>query len=196
MGKAKQPVNIEGLEFDALIKESLTYEANIPEYPVEDGFMVQDAIMIKPLVLEMTLFLTNTPVTWANKFKNEVYRLERVLKSLEELYFSRRLCTIITTENTYQNMAISKMTITKSSKLGYAREIPIVFKKVRQTTFSSLSLSDTYLRAGITGVNSGNAVLKTSLLSMEEQGMIVPQEVISKRAGAVFYNLSLKTELF
>ena len=35
MARAKQPVSINGIEFDALIDESRTLEATVPEYSVE-----------------------------------------------------------------------------------------------------------------------------------------------------------------
>ena len=42
MGKAKQPVSINGVEFDALIESEEGYEAQVPEYPTEKGFSVSD----------------------------------------------------------------------------------------------------------------------------------------------------------
>jgi hypothetical protein len=64
MARATQPVTVDGIEFDALIDESKTYEADVSTYPVEKGFEVSDTIILKPLTLSMTLYLTNTPVTW------------------------------------------------------------------------------------------------------------------------------------
>lgn len=61
MARAKQPVSINGIEFDALIDESRTLEATVPEYSVESGFSVSDAIILSPEKLDMTLFVTNTP---------------------------------------------------------------------------------------------------------------------------------------
>ena len=68
MAKAKQPVSVDGIEFDALITESASYEAEVPEYPIETGFMVNDTIILRPVLLDMTLFLTDTPVTWKARF--------------------------------------------------------------------------------------------------------------------------------
>ena len=48
MGKAKQPVSINGVEFDALIESEEGYEAQIPEYPTEKGLSVSDNITLKP----------------------------------------------------------------------------------------------------------------------------------------------------
>jgi hypothetical protein len=45
MARAKRPVTIAGIEFDALISEEHGYEATVPEYAVESGFSVSDAII-------------------------------------------------------------------------------------------------------------------------------------------------------
>ena len=45
MAKAKQPVSIEGIEFDALLDEERVLTAESPDYPVEDGFSVNDTII-------------------------------------------------------------------------------------------------------------------------------------------------------
>lgn len=88
MARAKQPVSINGIEFDALIDESRTLEATVPEYSVESGFSVSDAIILSPEKLDMTLFVTNTPVTWYNRHGGSQNRVDSVVKQLEELYYA------------------------------------------------------------------------------------------------------------
>ena len=63
MARAKQPVSVNGIEFDALISQTDTLEATVPEYTVEDGFVVSDAIILNPEKLDMVLYITDTPVT-------------------------------------------------------------------------------------------------------------------------------------
>ena len=77
MAKATQPVSINGLEFDALISESRTLEATVPEYSVETGFSVSDSIILSPEKMEMTLFVTNTPVTWYRRH-GAMSKLDRI----------------------------------------------------------------------------------------------------------------------
>ena len=59
-----KPVSVAGIEFDALIDEQKTLSATIPVYPVEEGFPVSDTIILEPISISMTLYVTNTPVTW------------------------------------------------------------------------------------------------------------------------------------
>ncbi len=155
MAKAKQPVSINDLEFDALISESKSYEATVPEYSVEEGFSVSDAIILSPEKLEMVLFVTDTPVTWRQHAAQG--RTERVCKQLEELYFKGEPVTVVTSDATYTMMAIESMTISKSLETGYSREIPINLKHIRTTTAKTTTIPASYGRSGATGASAGTA---------------------------------------
>lgn len=157
MARAKQPVSINGIEFDALIDESRTLEATVPEYSVESGFSVSDAIILSPEKLDMTLFATNTPVTWYNRHGGSQNRVDSVVKQLEELYYAGEPVTIVTSDATYSNMAIESITFSKSTEVGYAREIPISFKKIRVTSAKTTTIPDSYGKSGATGASAGTA---------------------------------------
>lgn len=99
MARAKRPVTIAGIEFDALISEEHGYEATVPEYAVESGFSVSDAIIHGAETLNMVLYVTDTPVTWRNHSGRG--RVEQVTKRLEELYYAAEPVTIVTSDATY-----------------------------------------------------------------------------------------------
>ena len=161
MGKATQPVSINGLEFDALIDESRTLEATVPEYSVESGFSVSDSVILNPEKLSMTLFVTNTPVTWYRRHGASPTRVDNVVKQLEELYFAKEPVTIVTSDATYTSMAIESITISKSLEIGYARQIPISFKKIRVTTAKTTTIPDSYGKSGATAASAGTASTST-----------------------------------
>ena len=161
MGKATQPVSINGLEFDALIDESRTLEATVPEYSVESGFSVSDSVILSPEKLSMTLFITNTPVTWYRRHGASPTRVDSVVKQLEELYFAKEPVTIITSDATYTSMAIESVTISKGLETGYARQIPISFKKIRVTTAKTTTIPDSYGKSGKTAASAGTASTST-----------------------------------
>ena len=161
MGKATQPVSINALEFDALIDESRTLEATVPEYSVESGFSVSDSVILNPEKLSMTLFVTNTPVTWYRRHGASPTRVDNVVKQLEELYFAKEPVTIVTSDATYTSMAIESITISKSLEIGYARQIPISFKKIRVTTAKTTTIPDSYGKSGATAASAGTASTST-----------------------------------
>ena len=59
MAKKLTPVTVWGIEFDALIDETKTMTATIPAYPVEDGFPVSDTIILDPISVSLTLYISH-----------------------------------------------------------------------------------------------------------------------------------------
>lgn len=159
MPKARRPVTISSggrsAVFDALMKSTDGYSSTVPSYPTEPGFQVSDSIIIESPTLSMTLYLAKNPVTWRNS--NGRNRVEHHAAMLENLYFAKSVCTVITTEKTYTNMAIESMSITKSEELGYDKQVDISFKKIIVTSSKLVSIPDYYGKSGATGASNGSA---------------------------------------
>lgn len=162
MANAKRPVSINGLEFDALISEDRTLSSTVPEYPVENGYSVSDAIILSPELLSMTLFVTNTPVTWRNRHGISSARVQNVVKRLEQMYYNRTPVVIITTEKIYYNMAIENIGLSKNIETGPSREIPISFKKINVTSAKTTTIPDSYGKSGASGASAGTANTSTA----------------------------------
>jgi len=129
----------------------------VPEYPTEEGFSVSDNISLKPESISMTLYVTNTPVTWRNRHGSGPGRVESVVKQLEELYYARKVITVVTSDKVYENMALTSMSISKSADVGYAREIPVTLKKIIVTQSKTVSIPASYGKSGATGASAGTA---------------------------------------
>ena len=163
-----QPVSVWGIEFDALIEETKSMSSNIPEYPVEDGFSVSDTIINEPIQVSMTLFLSNTPVTWLYRHGSSNGRVQRICKMIEQQWFQKNLTKIVTADTTYTNMGITSISIKKSKDLGYSREIAITAKKVRVTELQTVSVPDYILKSGSSMADAGKAT--TSKISAKASG--------------------------
>lgn len=195
MGRAMRPVSVAGIEFDALISENRSLSADTPEYPIETGFVVSDSVILKPQVLSMTLFLTDTPISWRRRLGSGQGRIQHVIDRLEEAYFKRELVTVVTSDKTYTNMAITGITIAKSAEMGYAIEIPITFKEVRVTKSATTTIPSAYGKSGTTGSNAGTAGIKTgstpaSAAKSKTGGSSGGGSGASGKAGSVLYGLA------
>ena len=186
MAKAKRPVSINGLEFDALISEERSLEATVPEYSVESGFVVSDAVILSPEKLSMTLFVTNTPVTWYKRHGSSTSRVKKVIARLEEMYYNSELVTIITSDKTYTNMAIETIAINKNIETGYSREIPISFKKIRVTNAKTTTIPARYGKSGTTKASAGSA--STSTGSSKSNGSSTSSKNKQKSKGSILWN--------
>ena len=152
----KQPVNINGIEFDALLNEEYAMEASSPEYIVESGYTIGDSIILISENLSMTLFVSDKPVTFKSRFGGGG-RVDSVVKSLKELYYAKELVSVTTPDAHYDNMAIESLTISRTNEYGYAREIPIRLKHIRITKSQTTTIPASYLKSGATGAAAGTA---------------------------------------
>lgn len=157
-----KPVTIAGIEFDALIDESKTLAATIPTYPVEEGFPVSDTIILEPLSVQMTLYVSATPVTWLYRHGSNAGRVQAICDSIENLWLNKELVKIVTTDAIYTNMGITSIGIKKSREIGYAREISLSAQKVRVTARKVGSVPAYDLKGGATGASAGTAATSTS----------------------------------
>jgi hypothetical protein len=190
MAKAKKPVSINGGEFDALLDEERALEADAPGYPVEDGFSVSDTIILRPQTLSMTLFVTDTPVTWSNKHGGQGWT-ESVIQRLEGLYFDKKPVEIVTSDKTYKNMAIQSISISKSTDAGYARQIVISFKEIRITSSKTTTIPDSYGKSGQSGANAGAASINNGSTPPGSSS----SESAGQSRGSIAYNLAQNSGL-
>ena len=186
MARAKQPVSVDDIEFDALIDSEEGYEADVPEYPTEKGFSVSDTIVLKADTLNMTLYVTDTPVTWRERTGSGPGKTEGVVRRLKDLYFAKKILEVTTTDCVYSNMVITSMNIKKSVEVGYAREIPIAFKKIEVTETATAEIPTSYGKSGKTGKASTTAA--SSAGSGSSGGSSASGSSSSSSRGSVLYN--------
>ena len=190
MARAKQPVSVDDIEFDALIDSEEGYEADVPEYPTEKGFSVSDTIVLKADTLNMTLYVTDTPVTWRERTGSGPGKTEGVVRRLKDLYFAKKILEVTTTDCVYSNMVITSMNIKKSVEVGYAREIPIAFKKIEMTETATAEIPASYGKSGKTAKAAGkaNTTAASTAGSSSSGGSSASGSSSSSSRGSVLYN--------
>mgnify|MGYP006875354935 FL=1 len=127
-------------------------------HPIIEGkIMKRHTIVLKADTLNMTLYVTDTPVTWRKRTGSGPGKTEGVVRRLKDLYFAKKILEVTTTDCVYSNMVITSMSIKKSVEVGYAREIPISFKKIEVTETATAEIPASYGKSGKTGKAAGKA---------------------------------------
>lgn len=176
-----------GIEFDAMIEEQRNYSASIPSYPVEDGFNISDTIINEPLVLQLTLYVSNTPVTFLYRHKNTKNRVTKICEQIEKKWLSKQLTKIVTSDAIYKDMGITSISIKKSAEIGYAREISVTARKVYKTNRKVSKIPKHILKAGKSMAKAGKAsVSKTSARASSEK--VSSESVTSNTNGGLGIN--------
>lgn len=148
-----QPVSVAGIEFPAMLDETQTFTSDIPEYPVETGFVISDNVTLQPMELPLTLLLSDTPLTWRGRVRS----MSEAESMLKELYFSRTPFTVVTPSGTFESMGITSMQIKRSSENGYNKEVSLSLKQINVTATKTTTIPDSYGKSGATGANAGTA---------------------------------------
>ena len=148
-----QPVSVAGIEFPAMLDETQTFTSDIPEYPVETGFVISDNITLQPMELPLTLLLSDTPLTWRGRVRS----MSEAESMLKELYFSKVPFTVVTPSGTFESMGITSMQIKRSSENGYNKEVSLSLKQINVTATKTAAIPDSYGKSGATGANAGTA---------------------------------------
>lgn len=195
MAKKKlKPCSVWGIEFDAMIEEQRNYSASIPSYPVEDGFNISDTIINEPLVLQLTLYVSNTPVTFLYRHKNTKNRVTKICEQIEKKWLSKQLTKIVTSDAIYKDMGITSISIKKSAEIGYAREISVTARKVYKTSRKVSKIPKHILKAGKSMAKAGKAsVSKTSARVSSEN--VSSESVASNTNGGFGINSALSNVL-
>jgi len=144
---------VAGIEFPAMLDETQTFTSDIPEYPVETGFVISDNITLQPMELPLTLLLSDTPLTWRGRVRS----MSEAESMLKELYFSKTPFTVVTPSGTFESMGITSMQIKRSSENGYNKEVSLSLKQINVTATKTASIPDSYGKSGATGANAGTA---------------------------------------
>src|SRR5882757_552872 len=122
---------IDGFVVDCLISDNHTFESEITEFPVESGSTISDNIRNKPLVVMMDCLVSNTPLELAGRFRktgsnpaDDAYAL------LLSIRADRRLVSISTSLQTYDNMGLQTVSFPRAAGRGDALQFSATFKQV------------------------------------------------------------------
>lgn len=161
MKKLKTPVTVGNVKFDVLMNESIERSAEVPQYPVEDGYKVSDAILISPLTISITALISNMPVTWKNKFKGQSHRTKTEVNKLIKLYEKKTPVSYYNRQKRYKNMAITSLSIPKTEEMTECVEISLTLQEVKVTKPKVIDIDASYMRSGTTGTYAGTAATTT-----------------------------------
>ncbi len=134
---------------DVSLQEDHVYESDVTSYPVESGGTMTDNIRPKPVRVTMTGVVSNTPLTSIMQQRrdqepgNDSDRSESVISearntfgALKAIWRLREPVTIRTSLNTYENMAMTSLSIPRSKDTGDALHFTASFEQIQIVTNS------------------------------------------------------------
>ncbi len=143
------------ISLDASISEGHNFNSRVSQFPIEDGANIADNIINDPAGLEITGFITNTPITiFVQNVTNLIddttggNRVQTAFDALLKVRASKEPFTIVTGLRTYENMVFTSLNFPKDRTTGVtnlrfkARVINIEFVESRTVVLSKNVVSE------------------------------------------------------
>lgn len=142
------------LELDAAVSETHQQEVDVTEHPVERGSPVSDHLRPKPIQITIEGVISDTPlagtefaglssvasiITGAAPSRRNS-RSESALAALQDLVDKQELITIVTGLRSYEDMAITSVTVPRSPSNGASLRFSIQARQVRQVSLQTVSV--------------------------------------------------------
>ena len=113
------------IPLDASISESHSFNSRVSQFPIEDGSSISDNIVNDPIGLDITGFVTNTPVILFTQNISNIIdntsggdRVKTAFEALLSLRESKETFTIVTGLKTYENMVFTSLTFPRDKTTG------------------------------------------------------------------------------
>lgn len=163
--KLTQPAQIgDMLECDVILSRVTTFESEVTQFPVEDGFSISDHCIRKPMKLTLEVLFTPTPVTWfLAALGGSRHSLNRVIDAVMDIWKKGEPVTIKLVDAIYTDMVMTSAPMPRRTEDGYCYKAILEFQHVRRVTQRTEDIpedgcnADAKGKAGQTGKDGGMA---------------------------------------
>lgn len=163
--KLTQPAQIgDMLECDVILSRTTTFESEVTQFPVEDGFSISDHCIRKPMKLTLEVLFTPTPVTWfLAALGGSRHSLNRVIDAVMDIWKKGEPVTIKLVDAIYTDMIMTSAPMPRRTEDGYCYKAILEFQHVRRVTQRTEDIpedgcnADSQGKAGQTGKDGGMA---------------------------------------
>jgi hypothetical protein len=133
--KGNRDYGVGTITFDLLLTESHSFSNTITDHNVEDGSIITDHIKNNLESGGVTGIISNFTIKQNALISN---RAQDAYDELKRLWKSRELVTVITVMEVYEDVAITDVSIDRSSDTGEAITLNISFRKVKKVTLQEI----------------------------------------------------------
>lgn len=181
-------IMIANLVIDAALSEEHSNEADVSEFPVEDGSNFTDNVRVKPRRYRMTGIVSDTPLDLGFRsieddgsplIDTSTQPSAQAKTALEALFAAGQPIPIVTSLATYKNMVMQALTFTQDGDTGDSLPFSAAFvqlavvQNVRRT-----------IKVKFTAVNRGNlAAHPPGWIGTDKQGRDIVVDATSKGPG-------------
>jgi len=156
------------VQFDCSVSETHSDEATVTEHPVEEGTNISDHIRKGPASLELNGIVTNTPIVYLASLQAispldgdlapVQDRAELAYAELQQIMKDGRTVEVVTSLRTYQNMALTGMSVTRDATTGQVLNCSLSLREITVAVTQTVKAPAPDSTANNKPVNKGKKV--------------------------------------
>ena len=193
---ASGPGSIGGIEFDSVYTQEEVLDADVPEYPVEDGFTTSDNVNIKATVLTVVALVANHPVTWASRHGSSSNRVGEVKRQLKQLFTAKQPVTYVSNGETWENVVVQGLKFPDDKESGDSIKVTITLKQITITEKQTALVTISFPRGGTSSTNAGSVSSKKSSSATKSNSTSSSTSSGNKNGSSIAYGAFSKFGLF
>jgi hypothetical protein len=138
--------NIGGLTIDATISDSISYNANVTQYPVEEGSFISDNITIQPYTVQIRGLISDSPIFLPGITENSNFltlnnsRVKNAYEELLSLFVKKEPFTVVTGLDVYSDVFFTSFDISRDSNTGKALSFDAKFQQILFATPAAVKI--------------------------------------------------------
>ena len=155
------PATIGDLQVDCVVDHVTTFNSQVTEHPIENGFVIADHVARQAMTLSLTVIITPTPVSYFRQLGSNPDRLGEAIAYFEQLWLNGEPVTVTIPSGIYQDMVMTSCPLPRNVKDGFCYRVALEFKHVVIVSQKTEEIpeqnasGDAVGKAGATGTDAG-----------------------------------------
>lgn len=155
------PATIGDLRVDCVVDHVTTFNSQVTEHPVENGFVIADHVARQAMTLSLTVIITPTPVSYFRQLGANPDRLGESIAYFEQLWLNGEPVTVTIPSGIYQDMVMTSCPLPRNVQDGFCYRVALEFKHVVIVSQKTEEIpeqnasGDAVGKAGATGTDAG-----------------------------------------
>jgi hypothetical protein len=155
------PATIGDLQVDCVVDHVTTFNSQVTEHPIENGFVIADHVARQAMTLSLTVIITPTPVSYFRQLGANPDRLGEAIAYFEQLWLNGEPITVTIPSGIYQDMVMTSCPLQRNVQDGFCYRVALEFKHVVIVSQKTEEIpeqnasGDAVGKAGATGTDAG-----------------------------------------
>ncbi len=125
-GKKYAQTQVGAVFIDATISEDHQYNSRLTSYPVEDGRIISDNIILEPEVLQVSGIVSDTPLSILSPFNRSVTAFNQLVR----IHQNKEIISVVTGIKIYTDMVLTSLQVPREVRTGQSLLFNMTFQKI------------------------------------------------------------------